>query len=673
MVRQRHARGIGSGSGIAVRSTHVSSGVNFAAPSVPLYGSQMDTEPVTVQDIGQGSVTDGAIVFGGLNGSTALAAGTLDITPFASSIRPVAIVAVLPTLPDALYPLDSYVVLSTTHRLYKNVGGAWVLGVDGADIVTDSITAGQIAAGAISTSELSAGAVTTSKLNVTDGFGINLVPNGSFQRDLVLGPYTSGPGTYVRAAEGISDTFCAELQAVGPSVTYRRSTAEFPLIPGSTISASLSTRNFSAGSPTSQAWVLARKVGTASGSFDYAYLIYSAIVADGGPFVRYTLAGQVIASDAVAAVVGFGMVTNAGVGAGYTSQVRYEDIQVEYGGAATAYRPSTMGGNVVIDSSGIEVNNGNVIIRDQYGALAMNGAGFGESWEDFLSTGLYNGAFLRSVAGSPGSSDYWTITGVGAYQALSVVAEANAPGGFKIRYSATATHSSANYARLFSGFSPVTGPAWYVLSSYWNATTAGAGVSVNAAINWYTAGLVYISSTALLFTGIATGWSVVINAVSAPINARFAAVSFDIFNPATATVDVDVRLVNLTHYSTTQGFIPPGTIVLWSGTNADVPSGWKVCDGNNGTPDLTDRFLVGNSGSTTGSGGTVSPTSALAHSSHTHTMANTGSASGSNIGASGTTQSVIGTHAHTTPDTDATTVAAHSAFKYYKLAYIMKL
>ncbi|MBL4586185.1 MAG: tail fiber protein [Flavobacteriales bacterium] len=37
---------------------------------------------------------------------------------------------------------------------------------------------------------------------------------------------------------------------------------------------------------------------------------------------------------------------------------------------------------------------------------------------------------------------------------------------------------------------------------------------------------------------------------------------------------------------------PPGGIIMWSGTIASIPVGWALCDGSNGTPDLTDRFLI---------------------------------------------------------------------------------
>lgn len=39
--------------------------------------------------------------------------------------------------------------------------------------------------------------------------------------------------------------------------------------------------------------------------------------------------------------------------------------------------------------------------------------------------------------------------------------------------------------------------------------------------------------------------------------------------------------------------IPQGGIIMWSGTLANIPSGWNLCDGNNSTPDLRDKFVRG--------------------------------------------------------------------------------
>ena len=44
------------------------------------------------------------------------------------------------------------------------------------------------------------------------------------------------------------------------------------------------------------------------------------------------------------------------------------------------------------------------------------------------------------------------------------------------------------------------------------------------------------------------------------------------------------------------GTIPIGGIIMWSGSVANVPSGWSICDGSNSTPDLRGRFIVGAGG-----------------------------------------------------------------------------
>jgi hypothetical protein len=43
----------------------------------------------------------------------------------------------------------------------------------------------------------------------------------------------------------------------------------------------------------------------------------------------------------------------------------------------------------------------------------------------------------------------------------------------------------------------------------------------------------------------------------------------------------------------TFNLIPKGIISLWSGQIANIPAGWILCDGGNGTPDLRSRFIVG--------------------------------------------------------------------------------
>ena len=45
--------------------------------------------------------------------------------------------------------------------------------------------------------------------------------------------------------------------------------------------------------------------------------------------------------------------------------------------------------------------------------------------------------------------------------------------------------------------------------------------------------------------------------------------------------------------SVSNNSIPSGVIMLWSGLSSNIPEGYVLCDGNNGTPNLTDKFIIG--------------------------------------------------------------------------------
>jgi microcystin-dependent protein len=38
--------------------------------------------------------------------------------------------------------------------------------------------------------------------------------------------------------------------------------------------------------------------------------------------------------------------------------------------------------------------------------------------------------------------------------------------------------------------------------------------------------------------------------------------------------------------------MPSGAIIMWKGSIQTIPAGWALCDGENGTPDLLDRFVI---------------------------------------------------------------------------------
>ena len=155
--------------------------------------------------------------------------------------------------------------------------------------------------------------------------------------------------------------------------------------------------------------------------------------------------------------------------------------------------------------------------------------------------------------------------------------------------------------------------------------------------------------------------------------------------------------------------IPSGGIIIWSGTIADIAGlapDWYLCDGNNSTPDLTDRFVIhadADSGGTrdvgdTGGANTATPTGTLGNvgthsittdelAVHSHTSslvtgvtivgaASTGLASTSdNVGLHSFSGGGAGggsTHTHTGSTFTGTSATDNNMPKFYALAYIMK-
>jgi len=129
--------------------------------------------------------------------------------------------------------------------------------------------------------------------------------------------------------------------------------------------------------------------------------------------------------------------------------------------------------------------------------------------------------------------------------------------------------------------------------------------------------------------------------------------------------------------------IPSGLISIWSGSTGSIPSGWLICDGTNGTPDLRSSFIIG-AGSTYSVGQTggsadaivVSHTHTVTDPGHKHNTTSTGSGALINASANGATGAST-----STTDTATTGITLQTAGTsgtganlppYYALAFIMK-
>lgn len=93
-----------------------------------------------------------------------------------SGVYPVRTEDVLPTLPDALYPNNSVILLTTNQKLYVNRSGSWVYKVEAGDIENNAVTADAITANAIVAGKIAAGA-----LVVDDG----VMQNGYIKNALI--------------------------------------------------------------------------------------------------------------------------------------------------------------------------------------------------------------------------------------------------------------------------------------------------------------------------------------------------------------------------------------------------------------------------------------------------------------------------------------------------------
>ena len=145
--------------------------------------------------------------------------------------------------------------------------------------------------------------------------------------------------------------------------------------------------------------------------------------------------------------------------------------------------------------------------------------------------------------------------------------------------------------------------------------------------------------------------------------------------------------------------IPTGCILMWSGSIGSIPSGWVLCNGSNGTPDLRDRFVVG-AGSTYAVAATGGSKDAIVVS-HTHTYSGTTASNGDHThtttinatnnqgigpawlfwgnggsqGSDSPATSTAGAHTHTFSGTTASTGSSETNANlppYYALCYIMK-
>jgi hypothetical protein len=185
------------------------------------------------------------------------------------------------------------------------------------------------------------------------------------------------------------------------------------------------------------------------------------------------------------------------------------------------------------------------------------------------------------------------------------------------------------------------------------------------------------------------------NALQTAVNSKANSISPTLTGTPTAPTAIsgtNTSQIATTEFVTTAittGGVPSGLIAIWSGSIATIPSGWVLCNGTSGTPDLRDRFVVG-AGSTyavAATGGSANAivvshthTATVTDPGHTHTYGqgervqvgnDNGTAYDAETGSAFTTQSST-TGISVSNSTTGSSGTNANLPPYYALAYIMK-
>lgn len=140
-------------------------------------------------------------------------------------------------------------------------------------------------------------------------------------------------------------------------------------------------------------------------------------------------------------------------------------------------------------------------------------------------------------------------------------------------------------------------PAYTAYSNYMSITFRAGTTNTGACmINVNGLGWVYITfadGSALLPGAIVAGELVELvmwGGAFALINSRYGYYSTYAANSVTVNAADNSTAIATTAF--VRSYLPVGSIILWYGSVGSIPAGWRLCDGGNGTPNLSNRMVV---------------------------------------------------------------------------------
>jgi len=298
---------------------------------------------------------------------------------------------------------------------------------------------------------------------------------------------------------------------------------------------------------------------------------------------------------------------------------------------------STQSNSIVINSAG------DVSVT---GRANLNGAvGIGRNFAD---TSTHN--LVKSILDVTGTTHLTT----------SVSSYSDNP---RLKLVSSAINPLANLPSLSQSTNEISGVNTSENSGFLRLSAQNAAKSCIELIGDNTSGASSSYSNSIRFNTANTERMIINSSGNVGVGTNAPGVRLDVSGAAKITGNLDmnnsgkiIQLVNPTNNqdAATKSYvdtsIPIGGIIMWSGTIASIPTNWRLCDGSNGTPNLTNRFVIGASidTATTGTGGSSGVTKA-----HTNIEE-------TNLLTGGSKDAVVVSHNHSGYTNGGTNDGAHS-------------
>lgn len=301
--------------------------------------------------------------------------------------------------------------------------------VDTDQVAASAITVTEIADDAISTPKLQANSVVGAKIAAGSihvsqlaGNPLNLCPNADFEdiTDCVVGTFaeplrgwgTLGATFRLRGDTKKYGTYCLQSLRAGATTEVTQRALYVPVQGGRRVRLRAWYRG-DAGNDAAAAVLIASEAVIADGSTAAStanpHNSGSLVIGAGTTWTEFTAIGTLSSDTAFIRV----LVRQVGAVGGTTDSVRFDSVELYYVDDDVSHAA----GDVVIDSTGITINNGSLTIQDEFGTSVMAGGGFSGGWEDQSLTGIRNGSFRNNTAtsaitGRTSACPYWTLATV---------------------------------------------------------------------------------------------------------------------------------------------------------------------------------------------------------------------------------------------------------------------